>query len=531
MKVQLSICVSGVPNPEDSYFATVVKDDVEVSKSDTRVGDGPFPELVIFDDENVTVQVTISSATTNDVVVQQSFDVSAALNSYTKCHVQPSSSEGGAVIAIHVSEQANGQLRLIMQGHDLPNTDWGLFGSQFTDPIYEIYNHMGKKVARSNKVEDNLNPVWDQLLLDLEELCGNDLDTPLRITVFDRDEGERVEYLGFLTMSVQQMLSDGATKVPLLKGGSPVEDASLSVQEAELLPYVTVPQSAIDAMEAALSARSDLAKLKEQVTTLQESAKDAHSKADSLKSAAKEKQAAADVEAKKQLELKTKFSKLAREATEAAKAAETREFSGMFHLTLAAQDLADLDFGGRNKSDPLYEIFLLSESGGAPLLRSPKVEDNLNPEWEEQKLDIASVANLDTPLKIQLSDKDAKDAKVPLGFIETTINKLLDCRKEGHSFIIPLQEQPNAKKDTGRLVVKDAKLVDFHNLKDEAAKLKSECEAVKVELDAATKVFGDAQKAAEAAGKEAAQAAEEAARVEEHIKAAEMAVKMAETSF
>ncbi|KAL7567001.1 hypothetical protein ACA910_019928 [Epithemia clementina (nom. ined.)] len=530
MKIQVSVCVAGLPNEEESYFATVVKDENVVGKTNPRTGNGTFQELVLLDDENATVNVMIYAVGKDDVVAQQSFDLTAVLNSYTIAQAKPAQDDG-ASIAVHVTEQTNGKLRLTLQGHDLPNTDFGLFGNQKTDPIFEICNHLGKKLARSNKIDDELNPVWDEMVFDLEELCGKRLKTPLQITVFDRDQGDSVEYLGTVTMTVHHMLNDGAAKVPLLKGGAIVPGASLSVKHAELLPDVTVSHSATTTMEAAISALTDLEKLKDQVASLEQAAEEAKAQADVTKEEAKEKQAAADVLAQAQLELQTKFAQMARNATQVAKDAETKEFAGTLHLILAAQDLADVDFGVRNKSDPLYEIFVVGKKSGAPLVRSNKVDNDLNPVWDERTLELSQVDGLDTPLKIQVSDKDGKDEQHLLGYVETSIQKLLDSKNEGNSFVMRLLGQPNPDKDTGRLVVQKATLEGFCNMKEKAETLRMECAAVQTELEAATQTFVEAQKEAELAKSVAAQAAEAAAQAAEQVKAAKMAVETAEASM
>ena len=534
MKVQLSIGARGVPSDDALYFAKVSAqgDGAVLGQTQPRTGNGTFSDLILLQDDAVEVTVGIYNAADETLVGQQSFPVQTILNSYTHATAKPaqeSTTNDSLIIALHATEQTNGQLRVILQGHDLPNTDFGLFGKQKTDPIYEIYNHLGTKLARSNKVEDNLDPVWNEQRFDLEELCGTSLTAPLRLTVYDRDKGDSVEYLGTVTWSVQQMVQEPSTKVPLLRGGERMGDATLSVQQAELLPVTKVPRSAATALDAALSALAGLEQLKEQAGAQKEAADAAKLEADEARQQATSKQEAADTVAQAQLKLQTKFSQLAQEATKVAETAKTREYAGMLHFVLAAQDLADVDFGIRNKSDPIYEIFVLD--GNTRLIRSNKVDNNLNPVWDPQTLDLAQVQSLDTPLKVVVSDRDGKDKQQMLGSIETSIQKLVDSKKEGNSFIMPLVEQPRPDRDSGRLVVQEATLIDFENLKEKAQTLRVECEAAQAELDQATKSFGDAQKEAEEASQIAAQAAESAAKAMEQAKAAQMAVETAEASI
>ena len=539
MKVQLSICVGGLANEEGSYYASIVVNEEVAGQTGPRTGNGCFEELVLLDDENTTVTVKIHSDDDKDdddgtgiVMAQQTFEVATVFNSYTKAQAKRADDEDTSdiLIALHATEQDNGKLVLILQGHDLPNTDYGLIGNQKTDPIYELYNHLGKKIIRSNKIEDELNPVWDEVTLELESLSGKSMTAPLRISIFDRDSGDSVEYLGFVSITVQDLLDNpgSGTKFPLLRGGAPVESATLSVAKAELLPDETVPHSAKAALDAALSAVRDLDQLKEQEAAQQEAANEAQEQAQTAKEQMQEQQAAADAVAKTQLQIQTKFSALAKKATETAKAAETREFAGTLQLVLMAYDLADVDFGFINKSDPIYEVFVPGTK--EKLIRSNKVGNNLNPIWDEQELDLTKVESMDTPLKILVSDRDGKDEQVPLGTIEKSVNDLLQATK-GSSVKWPLNEQPRPGKDQGKIGVSKAELVNFRSLKEDAERLHQECEALKEELDAATQQFREAQNTAEEARKVAAQAAEAAKEALEQYKAAQAAVDMAEASM
>lgn len=521
MIVQLSIAASGLPDESANYFASISVDGEVVGRTGVITGNGSFAELVVLpeDEESpMTAQVQIfAEADETAIVAQAVFDASKIARSYVKTGVKVS--DAGPIIAVHATEQTHNKLRVVLQAQDLPNTDFSFLNKkQCTDPFYEIYNHLGKLFDRSNRVEDNLNPVWDERCYDLEQLCGASLTMPLRITVSDKDGGGKSEYLGNVALSVQEMI-DGVA-VELLRGGSAVGEAKISAQVAELLADVNVPRSAKVALQATLDAVADLEKLKENSRIQMEEAQAAKVVAEEAKEAAQAKQAAADVYAKQHLEVETKLASMVTQAAEISLKAETKEFSGTVKLTLAAQNLTNTDFGFRNKSDPIYEIF----KGETKVLCSNRVEDNLNPVWQEQTFDLDVIDTLDTPLKIIVSDKDGGGNKTSLGIIELSVNELINTDPQMN---LPLQDQPKSSSE-GVLLIQQAELVDFVNMKEQAEKLKAECESMAIELDAAAQSFRAAQEEADEASKNAAEAAEKAFEEQQEAEAADAAVKAAE---
>ena len=480
-------------------------------------GNGVFSELIVLEDENVSATIQICAAADDTVIAEAEFDVAKISRSYTQTLAVDTAA--GPNIALHVTKQTNSKLKFILRGYNLPNTDFGILfkrGNK-TDPFYELFNHLGKKILRSKKVEDSLDPVWDAQYFDLESLCGNSMTVPLRVTVHDKDSGGETEYLGSLMITVQQMI-DGIP-IPLLKGGAPVPEKSKLSAQAELLPDETVSKSVKTKLNTALTALGGLEQLEEVAQSSQAAAEASQTKADESKKLADECSSKAELLAATQQAITTKFSDLAQKASVVSKKAEISNIDGTLNLSLAAKGLADLDFGIRNKSDPLY----VASVKGKSLVRSNHVSDSLNPVWDATSVDLSHVDSLDALMKIEVLDNDkGGTADTPLGFVEKSINELL---KVDPNDGIRLDDQP--KRAKGQLFVKKAELVNFSNLKEKAAKLKAECDALKSELDEATKRFRVAEEEANKAREIAATDAEAAQVAMQTFKAAEEAVKMA----
>ena len=97
-----------------------------------------------------------------------------------------------------------GKLALRMSGIKLKNVE-GMFKK--SDPFYEIrrtYEGPGGgswvPIHRSKPVKDNLNPMWEPATIDVNALCGGDLDRQLQVAIFDHEsDGKHVSMGTFET--------------------------------------------------------------------------------------------------------------------------------------------------------------------------------------------------------------------------------------------------------------------------------------------------------------------------------------------
>ena len=88
------------------------------------------------------------------------------------------------------------------------------------------------------------------------------------------------------------------------------------------------------------------------------------------------------------------------------------------------------------KSDPFYEIYRNVDNAGGDTwelqFRSEVVKDDLDPEWEEQTLELSRLCggDLDLPIRINVFDYESSGDHVPMGMVETTVNKLVEAHDE-----------------------------------------------------------------------------------------------------
>ena len=124
------------------------------------------------------------------------------------------------VVALRVEEideDHAGQLRLQLRGWKLKNLEGFGLGFNKSDPFFEILrerrdnnsssNSTWDAVYRSKALDNNLNPIWPELFLDLD-LLGTDINQPFRISVWDENKNGKHGLIGSVDVTVQDLLDN-----------------------------------------------------------------------------------------------------------------------------------------------------------------------------------------------------------------------------------------------------------------------------------------------------------------------------------
>ena len=106
-----------------------------------------------------------------------------------------------AKICLHAQPlQKQGTLHLQLAAHDLPDADYGMFSvlprfatrksknnRHHCNALVELYSSVtGLKVEETTVMDNELNPTWPSLELDVDVLCGGNRKAPIRMTVLDQ---------------------------------------------------------------------------------------------------------------------------------------------------------------------------------------------------------------------------------------------------------------------------------------------------------------------------------------------------------
>jgi hypothetical protein len=113
----------------------------------------------------------------------------------------------------------SGTLRLQCKGSKLKNVE-GMMSK--SDPFFELSRKINSaggltwdNVFRSPSIKNSLNPEWESAVIDLSTLCGGDLDSPIKIEVYDYESSGKHKPMGSAEMSVKGMQTAASTNNPI----------------------------------------------------------------------------------------------------------------------------------------------------------------------------------------------------------------------------------------------------------------------------------------------------------------------------
>jgi hypothetical protein len=97
----------------------------------------------------------------------------------------------------------------------LAKKDW--FGK--SDPFVEVTRQMpngaSELIYKTEVVKSNLDPVFRTFSMNTKQLCGGNLDAPLKFSVSDWDSNTSSEPIGNVTMTVNEMLQSSSSGQPV----------------------------------------------------------------------------------------------------------------------------------------------------------------------------------------------------------------------------------------------------------------------------------------------------------------------------
>lgn len=107
-------------------------------------------------------------------------------------------------------------LNLHFAGHKFDSKDWG--GLRASDPYYLLERKVGDnwvKVFQSEWVKKNNSPSWRPVSISLDKLCRGNLDEPIKLSVWDFDEGSKHDIIGEKVLTVNQLVAAVGTGIEM----------------------------------------------------------------------------------------------------------------------------------------------------------------------------------------------------------------------------------------------------------------------------------------------------------------------------
>jgi len=144
----------------------------------------------------------------------------------------------GTIFAHVQKSEGAGLLRLKMSGIKLKNTEGFLKKS---DPFFELSRSSNAAIGRSwdniyrsDTVNDNLSPVWNDAVVELSVLCSGEQDKPVLVTVYDFESSGKHVLMGQFETSVTGLVAAAKnnTQITLKKKGK--ETGTIIVKRADV---------------------------------------------------------------------------------------------------------------------------------------------------------------------------------------------------------------------------------------------------------------------------------------------------------
>jgi len=170
-----------------------------------------------------------------------SFEIGSILG--TRGNTKAKLLKNGGTVFVRVEKTlGSGSLFLKMNAANLTKTE-GLF--KRSDPFYQVTKQVvgpkgteWKVAHRSKEIRDNLNPEWNEDILDVDTLCGGDLNSPFILGVYDHENNGNHKLMGQIETTVNGLLITSEfilTKEGEETGKISVLKALLTSEESNLL--------------------------------------------------------------------------------------------------------------------------------------------------------------------------------------------------------------------------------------------------------------------------------------------------------
>mmetsp|Transcript_56261 Transcript_56261/g.168458 ORF Transcript_56261/g.168458 Transcript_56261/m.168458 type:complete len:536 (-) Transcript_56261:163-1770(-) len=523
--MRLSLCVGARDLSTSDAFATVCSGGEELGRTDVSASDSSNPEwekvfVLDFDDiEGKAVTVGVCSGSDGSELGNASFELSTLLEKKVEGNAIK---EGGFIFAYAAEHEVLGSLKLNICAKDLKNSD-GFLGlsRDKSDPFFKIRGASGDDVYESDVLENNLNPNWSELEIQLKDLCDGDLNAPLTFVIYDYDPDNSDDFMGKFERSVNGLLSAASSDdaFDLNKNGKIA--GSVLILMAELIDYV----NPVDVGRAAIEAAAVALKSRAYFESTSEAAARALEKAETACAVADEKESHSQELAEELADAEKAAADAKDTAKEAADEADSQPVAGTLNFELKGKKLKNTE-GLFRKPDPFFAIQKPSGESGEwdMVLTSDVIMNTLNPSWQEVQVELSALGNadLDGALRFVVFDKESDGKHELMGCFETSVNGLLSANEDNDE--ISMMKGGN---ETGTIIVAEAGLANYVDPSVNEKKLKELADkaeearffvmgrkaGAKVALDAAEKARNDAEelkKEADAAAEEA-RAAEVAA--------------------
>jgi C2 domain len=284
------------------------------------------------------------------------------------------------------------KLHLTLRGVNLTNVTKGWFGGT-SSPIFKISafslgtSELWSVVVTSERIDQELNPLWPAIEASCQDLCGCDLDRPIQISVFDHDvKGGTMGSMGAFETTISALLR------------KKIDDLNnVDVSKLYTLEEAGKPVGMIAVMDIRIE----------------------EPPAETLKRGVQN------------IKLMSKFKNLT--ALDSPPSDDDKELDEgpRLDLKLRAVNLEPVPKGiiRGNGANPMYKVFGFQVGNENPfqvVFESETIDNDLNPKWIQTSISMDELCggNRDLPIMISVYDKEGRKETL-IGTCETTVADLM----------------------------------------------------------------------------------------------------------
>lgn len=141
----------------------------------------------------------------------------------------------GTIIVIAEAQKGRtgDKVKMVLEGVGLAAKD-GMFGKSDPYFVFKRLRRGTEEVAfeyKSEYIKQNLNPVWEPAYMCFSEMCNGDLDEKIKLEVWDYDSASSPDMIGWLDVSLNDLLKKEPLKLNDRPGGRTADPGSIKAQE------------------------------------------------------------------------------------------------------------------------------------------------------------------------------------------------------------------------------------------------------------------------------------------------------------
>ena len=162
------------------------------------------------------------------------------------------------VLAEELKGRDQDTLHVKLKGVELANKD-GMFGK--SDPYLKFFclraDGAVMELHKTEVIKNDLNPVWQKCMLDMDKLCNGGMDTEFKIECWDWDGVSGDDMIGWVHTTVNALMAGVPIQLNDRPGGKTAKPGALAVESIHITRMPTWLDYIMEGCEVTLNVAVD----------------------------------------------------------------------------------------------------------------------------------------------------------------------------------------------------------------------------------------------------------------------------------